>query len=126
MTKESCNFVSNHYIEWLKPCSYHVLSQNLLSFYLKDNTPANKFDQFTRQYVTQYTINTYSEYSYLCLEERHWSGISADDLMIPNNSNDNNNNGSNIHNNHQNPLGSNSQKTNELKILQAYKYLQVC
>jgi hypothetical protein len=108
------SFVSNQSIEWLKPCSYHPISFKVLSLHFKsfDSHPLNQFDQFTRQYVTQYMTHSYSQNIYFCLEERLLSGIAADDLILSHNTG-----GS---------AGNTTPKHNEQKALQAIKYLQVC
>lgn len=105
--------VSNHYIEWLKPCSYHTIAPNVLSGHFKSfpSTTLNQFDQFTRQFVTQYMTTTYSQNIYFCLEERFLSGIAAADLLP---SNSNSSSGSTI-----------TKSNNDLRIFQALKYLQV-
>jgi hypothetical protein len=112
----SSHLVSNHWIEWLKPCSYHTISPKILSLHFNSPpsvNPVNQFDEFTRQYVTQHMTNTYSQVLYFCLEERLLSGIAADDLILA-------------------PVtsgggsGNTTPKSNhDIKVLQSLKYLQV-
>jgi hypothetical protein len=116
-----CSLLSNHSIEWLKPCSYHPISSQVLSLHFKSfqSQTLNQFDQFTRQYVTQYMTHSYSQNLYFCLEERLLSGISADDLILSQSTTSGSTSGPGS------SSGNTTPKHNDHIALQAIKYLQV-